>query len=109
MSASGHYLESAGIATASISVIREHAEVMHPPRTMWVPFLLGRPLGVPHNAAFQKRVLRALLKLFERPSGPVLKDFPEDAPSDPGSAASEMQGEACPVFSIPPLSSLRDH
>lgn len=98
MSAIGHYLESAGIATASISLIREHAEVMRPPRTLWVPFLLGRPLGVPHNAAFQKRVLRALLKLVERPSGPVLEDFPEDAPSDPAWAASEMQGEACPVF-----------
>jgi hypothetical protein len=98
VSAIGHYLESAGIATASISLIREHAEVMQPPRTLWVPFPLGRPLGVPHNEAFQKRVLRALLKLFERPSGPVLEDFPEDAPSDPAWAASEMQGEACPVF-----------
>jgi D-proline reductase (dithiol) PrdB len=29
----------------------------------------------------QRRVLRALLGLFERPSGPVLEDFPEDAPT----------------------------
>lgn len=98
MSAIGHYLESAGIATASISLIREHTEVMQPPRALWVPFPLGRPLGVPHNAAFQKKVLRALLSLFARTSGPIVEDFPEDASSDPASASGEMQGEACPVF-----------
>ena len=98
MSAIGHYLESAGIATASISLIREHTEAMQPPRALWVPFPLGRPLGVPHDAAFQKKVLRALLSLFARTSGPVVEDFPEDAPSDPASVSSQMQGEACPVF-----------
>lgn len=98
MSAIGHYLESAGIASASISLIREHTEVMQPPRALWVPFPLGRPLGVPHNAAFQTKVLRALLELFERPSGPVLEAFPEDAPPDPVWASGAMQGEACPVF-----------
>jgi hypothetical protein len=38
-------------------------------------------------------VLLALLTLFDAPSGPVLEDFPEDAPADPGDAA----GYACPV------------
>ncbi len=47
---------------------------------MWVPFELGRPLGVPGNAAFQARVLSAALKLLEAPKGPVIEDFPEDAP-----------------------------
>jgi hypothetical protein len=98
VSAIGHYLESAGIATASISLIREHTEVMQPPRALWVPFPLGRPLGVPHNAAFQTKVLRALLNLFERPAGPVLEEFPENAPPDSSWASSDMQGEACPVF-----------
>jgi hypothetical protein len=45
-----------------------------------VPFELGRPLGVPNNAAFQKEVLLATLKLLEAPEGPVLRDFKEDAP-----------------------------
>ncbi len=115
MSAIGHYLESAGIATASISLVREHTEVMQPPRALWVPFPLGRPLGVPHNAAFQRKVLRALLGLFERHSGPVLEDFQEDAPPDPVWAPADMQGEACPIFfDSPPeqagelLSILRD-
>jgi hypothetical protein len=46
-----------------------------------VSFELGRPLGVPNDAAFQRRVLLAALKLLEAPRGPVLQDFPEDAPS----------------------------
>ncbi len=104
MSAIGHYLESEGIATASISLVREHTEVMQPPRALWVPFPLGRPLGVAHNPAFQRRVLKALLTLFERPSGPVLEDFAEDAPPDTVIDAGDGQGEACPVFFAAPAS-----
>jgi hypothetical protein len=43
--------------------------------------MLGRPFGAPHAPDLQRRVLRALVGLFERPSGPVLDDFPEDAPT----------------------------
>jgi hypothetical protein len=59
-----------------------------------VPFDLGRPFAVPHDAAFQRRVLLALLRLLEAPSGPVLVDYPEDAPH---TAADAMEGVACPV------------
>lgn len=45
-----------------------------------MPFELGRPLGVPNDAAFQKKVLLSALKLLEAPDGPVLSDFAEDAP-----------------------------
>lgn len=45
-----------------------------------MPFELGRPLGVPNNPAFQKKVLLSTLKLLEAPEGPVLHDFKEDAP-----------------------------
>ena len=37
-------------------------------------------MGVPNDPAFQKRVLSAALGLLEKESGPVLEDFPEDAP-----------------------------
>ena len=60
---------------------------------MWVPFDLGRPLGVPNDAEFQKRVLLSVLKLFEESSGPVLRDFPEDAPT----AKTADVVWACPV------------
>lgn len=75
-----HELEEAGVATTQISLIREHTEKIRPPRALWVPFDLGRPLGAPGEDAFQRRVLRAALELLEAPEGPVLVDFPEDAP-----------------------------
>jgi hypothetical protein len=88
-----HYLEREGVPTAQISLIREQTAAIRPPRALWVPFMLGRPLGVPNDPQFQLRVLHALLVLFARPAGPVLEDFPDDAPP------SEMQesGFACPV------------
>ena len=96
MSAVGHYLEEGGIPTAGISLVREHSEAMRPPRALWVPFMLGRPLGAPHDAAFQRQVLRALLSLFDAERGPVLQDFASDAPDAAASAGPE-EGAACPV------------
>jgi len=89
----GHYLEEEGIPTTQISLVREHTAVMHPPRALWVSFILGRPFGVPNDPAFQRRVLLAVLGLLEAKSGPVLEDYPEDAPRPPG---EELEGFACP-------------
>jgi hypothetical protein len=64
-----------------------------PPRALWVSFEMGRPVGVPGDAAFQTRVLLAALKLLEADAGPLLEDFPEDAPvSD-----TPVSALACPV------------
>lgn len=101
MGALSHYLEQDGIATAGISLIRPHTEKIRPPRALWVPFELGRPLGVPGDGAFQMRVLRALLGILDSPSGPVLRDYPEDAPG--AAAADDASGWSCPVsFDRPP-------
>ncbi len=70
-----HYLEEEGVATTQISLIREHTEIIKPPRALWVPFELGRPLGLPDDPALQTRVLVAALKLLEAERGPVLEDF----------------------------------
>jgi len=82
VSALSHFLESEGLATTGISLVREHTEAMVPPRSLWVPFPLGRPLGAAGDAAFQHRVIAAALALFDRPEGPVLEDFPDPAPED---------------------------
>ncbi len=74
--------------------MREHTQAINPPRALWVPFILGRPFGVPGDGAFQRCVLLAALRLLEAPAGPVLEDYPEDAPHP---AEEEMQGVACPV------------
>ena len=100
MSALGHYLEEEGIATTQISLIREHTEAMKPPRALWVPFVLGRPFGVPNDAAFQRRVVLAALRLLEKPSGPVLEDFTEEAPAPTGEDAETF---VCPVSFAAPV------
>jgi len=79
-------LESHGIATTSISLVREHTEKIKPPRALFVPFPFGHALGRPNDAALQHRVLSAALDLLTAP-GPVLADFPDDA--EPG---DEMPG-----------------
>ena len=56
-----HYFESCGLATTQISLIRQHSEQIKPPRALWVPFELGRPLGVPGDPGFQARVLVSAL------------------------------------------------
>ena len=90
----GHYLEAEGLPTAQISLVCMHTELIQPPRALWVPFALGRPFGTPGEAAFQRRVISAALALFESESGPVIEDFPEDAP---GEAPSYAEGWSCPV------------
>jgi len=72
-------LEAAGLATTSISLVREHTERVKPPRALFVPFPFGHPLGRPDDPALQHAVIRAALALFDAPAGPVLVDYPEDA------------------------------
>jgi hypothetical protein len=89
----GHFLEDEGLPTVQISLVREHTEAMRAPRALWVPFMLGRPLGVPEDPDFQKRVLRAALELLEAPSGPVLADHSEEAPD----VEVDDEGWVCPI------------
>jgi hypothetical protein len=70
-------LERQGIATVAIQLLREVAERVRPPRALCVPFPHGYPLGVPGDAAGQRRVIESALRLLEDPSlaPPVLVDF----------------------------------
>ena len=108
MGALGHYLEREGIATTQVSLVREHTEALAPPRALWVPFMLGRPFGVPHNAEFQRDVLLAALRLLEHDRGPVIEDYLRDAPYD--DLGAEPEGLACPVSfpGRPPQGTLAD-
>jgi hypothetical protein len=88
----GHFLERRGIPTAGISLVREHTETIRPPRALWVTFELGRPLGIPDDADFQRRVLRAAAGLLERTDGPLIADYPEHV-GEP----ADFTGWACPI------------
>jgi len=70
-------LESRGIATVAIQLLREVAERVRPPRSLWVPFPHGFPLGKPGDATLQRDVIEAALRLLEDRSltPPVLADF----------------------------------
>ena len=74
-------LESHGIVTTSISLVREHTEKINPPRALFVPFPFGHAFGRAGDVALQHRVLRATLDLLHESVGPVLRDFPDDAES----------------------------
>jgi hypothetical protein len=79
-----HKLEERGFSTVTVASVRVQAEKTRPPRAIWTPAMLGRPMGEPGDAEFQLRFLRTALALLERTDGPViLEDFPDDPPGWP--------------------------
>ncbi len=99
-----HHIERAGVATTSISLIREQSEAVRPPRALWVPFALGRPLGSADDPEFQKRVLRATFALVDRATGPTIEDYPVEAPEEAGPGVW-----ACPLnLPVPDATSITD-
>ena len=64
VSALAHMLETRGTPTVAIGLVRPHLEQVRPPRGLWTPFQLGRPLGEPGDAIFQRRVLLQALNLL---------------------------------------------
>jgi hypothetical protein len=88
-------LEAGGVATTSISMVREHTEKVKPPRALFVPFPFGHALGRPGDPDLQHRVLRAALDLLAEPGGPVLRDFPDEAEPG-GEPAAPLQASAVP-------------
>ena len=100
-------MEREGISTVVIGLTRLHIEKIQPPRALWVPFELGRPLGGYVDAgAFQKKVLRSALALLEYKSGPVIVDFGMDDPgsqSDPHWASPKLSTSATLVEEVAAL------
>ncbi len=96
MCALGHYIERQGIATVIVAMVREHCERIRPPRALFVPFELGRPMGPPNQAALQQRVLAAALALFDA-AEPLIVDFEETDPDARG-----IEGWA-PTVDLPAL------
>ena len=98
-----HYIEKEGVPTTQISLVRLHTRKIRPPRALWVPFELGRPLGAPGDPQFQIRVLRSVLDLFNRYAGPVvLEDFPDDV-TIKLNGSRDQDGRYCPVNLSNPL------
>ncbi len=83
----------AGIATVQVSLIKPVTEAVRPPRALWVPFPLGRPLGPPNRPDIQLDVLRQTLGLVDQPTAPALIDYPDILYDD----ISPEEGWSCPV------------
>ena len=99
MCALSHYIERGSngrVATTGVSLIRRHAEGMKPPRSLWVPFPLGRPLGSPDQPDFQRDVLHSALQLLESATETAIADYPHDAP------ISGDDPWACAIMITPP-------
>ena len=104
MSGLAKYFEEEGLATTLIALVRRQAEEVAPPRALWVSFPLGRPFGEAGDPAFQTRVIRAALALFDRDEGPILEDYPEAMPAP----AEEANAWVCPVRFPKPATADRD-
>jgi len=70
-------LESRGIATVCLMLLREVAEKVRPPRSLVVPeFGWGQPLGPPGDAALHRRVaLAALGMIWETREAGAIRTF----------------------------------
>jgi hypothetical protein len=76
-----HVFEAAGLSTVVFASMLEVVEKMHPPRTLYSEFPLGRPLGKPLDPPFQREVLARGLALLDA-TEPVLETHPEVIESD---------------------------
>jgi hypothetical protein len=71
--------EAAGIPTVVIAIatFTGRLEPMQVPRLLLTPFLMGRPLGAPHDGERQLDVLRIGLELLETAvSAPTVVHYP---------------------------------
>lgn len=71
-----HALESAGMATVSISLRPEITAHMNVARAGYVRFPLGNPFGECHQPAQQRRILGDLLELVVKATEPVFVELP---------------------------------
>lgn len=70
-------IEKEGIPTISISILRKPTEDVRPPRTVYLRWPFGHPLGEPFNVAQQMTVLREAFKALREIKEPgTIIDLP---------------------------------
>ena len=98
-----HILESHSFSTVLVGFVREHIEIIKPPRALWLNFPMGRPMGKPNDPDYQKKIIRSAFELLEKKAGPVLEDFPDIIPVKDG-----RMGYALPVDLVMKVSEIGD-
>ena len=70
-------IEKRGIPTVSLSVSLDVTEHIKPPRTMFLPFMMGHLFGVPFHKELQKNIIRtALSRINEAETSGDIYFFP---------------------------------
>jgi hypothetical protein len=59
-------IEKSGIPTVSVSLLMEITRKVEPPRVLSLDLPLGFPLGAPHDAELQTKILIAALELLTK-------------------------------------------
>ena len=81
MSTLAHVFEAAGLSTIVFASMIEVVTKMHPPRALYCEFPLGRPIGKPQDAVFQRDVIERGLALLDA-TEPVIETYPEVIEAD---------------------------
>jgi len=69
-------IEKAGIPTVGLTLLQMVTKKVRPPRSLYVPFPFGYPLGKPNETKLQHHIIRAALDLLESPDElPILRNF----------------------------------
>ena len=63
-------IETAGIATISISLSKDISKKVLPPRAVYTGLPLGHPMAFPGETFRQKQILRLLLKYLKEMNSP---------------------------------------
>jgi hypothetical protein len=61
-------LEEAGLSTVCVTFRRDIIELVKPPRSLFVKFSPGKPLGNPRDRETQRAIIEAAFDLLERPT-----------------------------------------
>ncbi len=70
-------VEEHGIATIGVSIVRKFSEEVRPPRTVFVKWPYGHPLGEPGHVNQHRAVLENAFDLLETASEPgIIRDLP---------------------------------
>ena len=69
-------IEKVGIPSVGLSLLQVATKKVRPPRSLFIPFPFGYPLGRPNDPALQHQIIRAALDLLESSAElPILKNF----------------------------------
>jgi hypothetical protein len=69
-------IETAGIPTVSVTLCREITGRVAPPRALFVDLPFGYPLGAPHDAALQRRIILSAFALVAEHVPPaIMREF----------------------------------